>query len=358
VKWGGGEWKSLVVAGLALALTGCGWALDDFQTGLLAGKEQDKTLVAAAVDTQTYHGQLDGAGQYALFDLGASAAGDRWTIFVFGMPLVGGQWVLALFDGDNRLLWRDQFTSGRKIEHVLNADTGHLYAAVMSLAGGPAGFDLFAARAPGAPVPPPQAQVVWLNFDGAPQVQIARQPAVSCGPFDAADLGAAYAGQTKLMMAEIMATVCRLYADYNVLVLSSDETLEPIEPHSTIHFGGRDGTYIGMGDDVDRDNADHADQAIVYTGNFAPFWTMGLTPEEMARMVGNTAGHELGHLLGLFHTRGSQNVMDDTRSAWDLAGESYVESAPLAETVFPLGNEDAPAVLAETVGLAPATAAK
>ena len=75
-------------------------------------------------------------------------------------------------------------------------------------------------------------------------------------------------------------------------------------------------------------------------------------------MIGNAAGHELGHLLGLFHTRDDQNLMDDSRSAQDLAAESILARAPLAETVFPVGVEDVPAVLAETVGLSPAGATK
>ena len=119
---------------------------------------------------------------------------------------------------------------------------------------------------------------------------------------------------------------------------------------TTIHFGGNDSYYVGMGEAVDRYNADPADQAIVYTGAFARYATMHLTAEEMARMIGNTAGHELGHLLGLFHARGSENVMDDTRSAWELAAESVVAAAPLAETVFPAGVEDAARMLADTVG--------
>jgi hypothetical protein len=62
--------------------------------------------------------------------------------------------------------------------------------------------------------------------------------------------------------------------------------------------------------------------------------------------------HELGHLLGLFHTRGADQLMDDTRSAWDLVGESKLDRAPLAETVFPMGMEDPGAVLARSVGRA------
>lgn len=178
------------------------------------------------------------------------------------------------------------------------------------------------------------------------------QPAVSFGPFSAADLKPAFAGQSGRMKAAIRDTVRQLYGDYRVTILSSDDGPEPVAAHAIIYFGGDNGAYCGMGDAVDQYDADPSGRAIVYTDTFAPFAAAGLTLEETARMIGNAASHELGHLLGLFHARDSKNVMDETRSAADLAAESYVARAPLAETVFPVGVEDEPALLAESVGRA------
>ena len=334
---------------LALTLTGCGnWLLDE-----LAGKEESKALVAGeTATTQVFQGRLDGATPYLLFDLGPSAAGDRWALSVRAAGNAASRLVVALFDGDTNLLWRDRLGSGATVEHVLRADTEHLYAGVTTLGGVAADFDLSVVQSlggdPGAPGPQPQ--LVWLNFAGASDVRINSQPSETFGAFAAADLGAAYASDTDLIKAEIARIVRAQYADYDVTIVSSDEEPEPAAPHSTVHFGGADGRFLGIGEEVDRDNADPGDQALVYTRDFAAYYTMRLSPEEMARMVGNVASHELGHLLGLFHTRGADQLMDDTRSAWELVGESRLERAPLAETVFPMGLEDPGAVLARTMG--------
>jgi hypothetical protein len=332
---------------LALTLTGCGnWLLDE-----LADKETGKALVAGeTATTQVFSGRLDDATPYLLFDLGPATTGDRWALSIRAAGGATTRLVLALFDADTNLLWRDRLLPNMTVEHVLRADTEHLYAGVTTLGGVAADIDLTAVQSSDGDVPPPQPQLVWLNFAGASEVRINNQPVETFGAFDAADLGAAYVDDTALIKAEIARTVRAQYADYDVTIVSSDEEPEPAAAHSTVHFGGADGRYLGIGDDVDRDGADPGDQAIVYTQDFAAYYTMRLSPEEMARMVGNVASHELGHLLGLFHTRGADQLMDDSRSAWELVGESRLERAPLAETVFPMGMEDAGAVLAKLVG--------
>ena len=183
-------------------------------------------------------------------------------------------------------------------------------------------------------------------------MQISIQPPETFSAFAATDLGAAYADETGLLKAEVARVMRAQFAEYNVTILSSDDEPEPIEPHATIHFGGVDGRFLGLGEDVDRYNQDSSDQAIVYTQDFALYAVMRLTPEDEARMVANVASHELGHLLGLYHSRGTGQLMDDSSSAWDLVGELKLERAPLAESVFPFGMEDCARVLAEGVGRA------
>jgi hypothetical protein len=341
------------LVGCLLCLAGCGggsWL--EPAAGLLSAKDLVHTgALVGASEVLTFELALRGGGAYELVELGASEAGDEWTLWVEPGPAARATFVVALLDAGQTLQCRRRCAAGGELRHTMRHGTEQLYAGVQTQQA--ATFSLVAARRHGD-VPAPQGQLVWLNFDGAQAVQVAAQPVTALAPFDAADVNPAYAGQSGLVMAEIARTMRRLYAAFDVTILSSADEPEPAEPHSTIYFGGYDSSYMGIGEAVDRYNADPTDQALVYTGSFAPFVTMRLTPEEMGRMIGNAAGHELGHLLGLFHTRGSQNVMDDTRSAWELAGESVVAAGPLAETVFPVGVEDAPTVLAETVGPASA----
>ena len=70
-------------------------------------------------------------------------------------------------------------------------------------------------------------------------------------------------------------------------------------------------------------------------------------------MIGNVGSHELGHMLGLYHTREPHEVMDTTGTAWELAENQRFDRAELDPSVFPVGMEDSPMILADTVGELP-----
>lgn len=335
-----------------VTLAGCSGLWADSPDGLLSSKDVERAAALSDADTSdVYPVTLTADADYTVLDLGAADAGEQWTLFLGPTSDVLPGLVLALFDQDYNLLRRDTLTASTIIRHTLRDRVTHVYVGLRVTVGESATFDLVAARQSGLAVPQPSAQVVWLNFAGTPEVSIHNRTPVSLGPFTAADLGAAYAQDTGLIKAEITRTMREIYADYNVIIMSSDEGPAPAEPHSTIYFGGDDTRYLGLGDGVDRGNEYPDDQAIVYVQAFAAYAPMKLTAEQMGRMLGNVAGHELGHLLGLYHTRDAQDLMDDSRSAWDLVGDSGFARDPLAESVFPVGLEDSARVLAETVGL-------
>jgi hypothetical protein len=209
----------------------------------------------------------------------------------------------------------------------------------------------------GYDVPATQPQTVYLNFGAGAGVLVHLHSPVSFDPFDAAMTGAPYVGKTAEMKAAIVAAMRADYSRYNLTFVTSDE-VQPSGAYTTVHFGGVDNSLLGLADDVDSYNKEQTQSAIVFVESFSLYQNMGLTVDEMALMIANVASHELGHLLGLYHTKAPNDLMDTTGTAWDLAGDQAFLRAELEASVFPTGMEDSPALLERTLGLSPSAAAK
>jgi hypothetical protein len=340
----------LLLAELAVLSTGC-------NDGLVTAAESDaygtataaKRVVAAeSARGDTYAVSL-APGAHEVVELGTAAAGDEVSVWIEMHAGTVHDIVLALLDHENRLLVRERARLSEPLRFTLPVATDGLAVGVLAESPVPIDLDLIVARQ-ARKAAGPQQQVVYLNYAGCDGVSVCGRDPMTATALDAAMVGERYAGLTKELRAEITAVVREVYADYNLEIISSDEGPAPAGPHSTVHFGGSHDGQLGIADGVDRLNQDPSDEAIVYVEAFAAYDTMRLSVAELGRMMGNTAAHELGHLLGLYHTRDSKTLMDDARSAWDLAGASSFAPAPVAETVFPTGTEDGAWVLALTLG--------
>lgn len=297
-----------------------------------------------------------GSGEYRLFDLDAGIVGDAWT--VTASADWGTSFVLALFDSQKNLVRRELVVGGGVLNHILRADSDHFYLGICPSSGTAGGaFSLVALRSPTTSFPVPRQQVVWLNFAGASGVRVHGKLPISFEPFDGSLLGDAYGEATAEIKQTILREMQEDFAAYNVVIHSSDDGPPPAGTYATLQFGGDDPRLLGLADSVDQYDADLGQTAVIYVGAFAAFAVMNLDTQEMSQMIANTASHELGHLLGLFHTKAPTQLMDTTGTAWDLVADQRFSLAPLEPSVFPIGAEDAPALLLETVGPNPDPAA-
>jgi len=127
----------------------------------------------------------------------------------------------------------------------------------------------------------------------------------------------------------------------------------PEEEFSTLFFGGfSEDNNLGFASGVDEYNADHCDDAVIYTENFDPvLFFFPPTTREMATAIGNVASHEAGHILGLNHVDDERALMDTESAATALLTDQEFRQAPLNHQIAPIGVQDAALLLTESLGL-------
>ena len=201
-------------------------------------------------------------------------------------------------------------------------------------------------------IPSPQNQIVLLDFDGEQEpVKIQRDYYESLPAFDSAIINETFEGKKQEIITMIKNKMEQDYEGYNIVFFLSENEIPTGQPITRIYFSNINSSYlIGLADSVDEYNRNQNQKAIVYTKNFAEFKTMQLTHEQIAQMIANIASHELGHLLGLYHTMNPHDIMDTVGSAFDLSEDQSFLTSALHGSVFPSGTQNPHLLLTLGVG--------
>lgn len=316
-------------------------------------------IVLGDDDETEFTGSIGTTKDTDIFKLGALAPGDR--LFVDVQTTSGGlDPVAAVFDqreyvhafNDDRT--PDASNLNPLIDVIVRGPEGPYYLGVAPFPDSDLTGDyrVILRVTRGVGVPDPEPQVVYLDWEGGPDIDIENVGTYDLAPFDAAQLGPTFAGQTEALEDRVQQEVADRYEDFNFVLLNSDDHPEPATPHSTVYFGGKNPSAFAIAQQIDTHNADADDDAIIFTTSFRNAFSGTPTLTEMATALANTISHEVGHLLGLIHTKDCDSLMDSTCSNDSILVEQAFKLAPLDDSVFPVGYQNAVELIGWMLGLA------
>ena len=299
------------------------------------------------VDTpRVIRGFIDGASDVDVYDLGPGLPGDRIIVDLTAQAGLAG--AIGLFDengvslliNDHRNVYLGTLTPF--IDVVLQHPTSACYVAVANTPGfsDSGDYALLSSKSyPSAPLPL-NPDTIILIFDGAENVRIGGRAPIDILYFDPATIDEDYEGTFESMAEVILREVREDYEGIDITILSTSEG-DLYEPGMTrIFFGHYDAALLGVAEGVDEFNALANQRAIVFTDTFRAFNRLNPTVEQLGRAIANVASHEIGHLMGLVHTRDSAGIMDVTASLKALMQDQAFRRSPIYEGVFPVGEQD------------------
>lgn len=306
----------------------------------------------SSLSSAVFAGQIAAENDIDVFRLAGVRGGDRVAIDA-ERDCADARVRICLFDDQSRLLMRKTGSpSGQAVPWDVIAPNASDYLYLVGWVSNdhwPCDYVARCRIEPGPFSRVVRPQTVTLDFGPARNVEVGDQ-LYNLGAFDAADISPAFTGRTDEIMERVLAMVRADFEGLDVSVHLSGDVAAPAWPRSVVYFGASSPDLLGSAGSVDDGNADGADSAIVFTDSFRLFMLLGADATEIAQALANVTSHEVGHLLGLWHTDDPNDLMDITASARRMLADQSFAFAPLHRDVAPMGFQDAPSQLSWTVG--------
>lgn len=316
---------------------------------------QNAELVELNLEPRVIRGSITGA-DVDVYDLGPMNAGDRVVVEITASDTLDP--ALAIFDQTGAtMLVNDHRNAylGRKdpfINVVLPRQTDHCYLAVAATPyyDDDGDYAILASLEINQDPPAARPESVLLVFDGANNVRIGSRASVNVPEFDAAEIDARYIGKTGEIITRVTNLVRADFTEHDVEIRSTAEGDVWDGLMTRVYFGTYDPGLLGVAEGVDEFNSTATQEAIIFTDTFAAFSAIDPTTEEISQALANVTSHEIGHLLGLIHTRDAFGIMDVTASLNQLLEDQEFRMSPIYEDVYPVGYQNGNQSLYDAVG--------
>ncbi len=302
---------------------------------------------------------IDVVDEVDVYDLGSLNAGD----FVDVICVATGDGTLdpmvAIFDVDGeRVYWNDDIDAehsnfASSFNGYIHHGGSHYYVAVAS-SGFPAtqerigAYRLTVQVQPNAGSPAAIGQTVllyWQQTAGA--VEVGGLTYAALPAFDATVVNASFTGQTDALKTAILAHVQQAFGPYDVTFATTDDSIWPTDRYSVVYFGtNTTQNILSASDGIDFFNGNDQDRAIIFVEPFGEFCA---NVDQAGIAIGNVVVREVGQLLGLMPTNAVGDAMDSAHEGTTLFNNREFGVAPMLD--FPIGEQNAPLLLEETVGL-------
>lgn len=352
----------ITIGAAVFSVGGCPFVPTDPNTPGFDDKSNNTFATAAVIalgddDEIVFTATIGNADDVDVFDLGELAPGDQ--VFVDVQTTSGNlDPVAAIFDEREYLY---AFSDDRNpdasnlnplIDVQIRGPQGPYFLGVASFpSGGSTGeYRVIVRVTRDLTLLDPEPQIVYLNWAGGQNIRIENVGVYDLDPFSAADVGLP-ANRTAELKDAIQGVIADRFDGFALMLENTDDDPAPTLPHSTVHFGGDSRNAFAIAEQIDTFNEDQSDNAIVFTDGFRGAFSITPTLNQMATAIGNTAAHEVGHLLGLIHTDDCAGLMDTACGNDALLFEQAFKLSPIDESVFPIGLQNAQDLIEWTIGV-------